>query len=487
MKVKFLKDSSVFFITSIITSGLGFITLPIYTRHLSAGDYGILTLFFLFGSIIVNLGSLGLMNASYRYYFEYKNEQRSFQIFNTTNVIFNLITFIFIGSIIYYSASWISNNILANRISPRLLQLSYLSGCLNYFIQFFLHLLAAQLKTIPFAIISIIKIIFDILLSFYFIFLFSLTYMARINATLISQGIIFVISFIAIKNLFTFKFSFNSLKKSLLFSYPTTPTTIINLAYQSFDKTMIINYRDIASLGYYNIGEKFAGIFKITTDSITRVFNPFFQEKAHEDSLESKKDIMNLFYDLSSIYLVGAFAVICFSEELIKLLTTEEFYPSIYLAPLFVFYYLFGAVFPMLALNQIMYGKKLIFQIPVSMTSIIINISLNIFLIPKYGAIGAVITTAFTALISDSLLLYFGQKAFQLPINFRKLITGFILIILFTLPIYYLMYSDMQILQKIFFKIFIFLSFWFSLYKLSLFNKDLISLVINILKKTALS
>ena len=32
-------------------------------------------------------------------------------------------------------------------------------------------------------------------------------------------------------------------------------------------------------------------------------------------SLESKKHIMNLFYDLSSIYLVGAFAVICFSED----------------------------------------------------------------------------------------------------------------------------------------------------------------------------
>ena len=77
MDNKFIKDSSVFFITTIITSGLGFITLPIYTRHLSPADYGVLAMFLLFGSVIVNLVSVGLMTSSYRYYFEYKNEQFS--------------------------------------------------------------------------------------------------------------------------------------------------------------------------------------------------------------------------------------------------------------------------------------------------------------------------------------------------------------------------------------------------------------------------
>mgnify|MGYP003763026129 CR=1 FL=1 len=67
-----------------------------------------------------------------------------------------------------------------------------------------------------------------------------------------------------------------------------------------------------------------------------------------------------------------------------------------------------GAVMGVPAHDQrdFIFAKKLIFQLPVSIISIISNILLNIILIPRYGAIGAVVATAVSALIADSLLLY---------------------------------------------------------------------------------
>jgi len=294
--------------------------------------------------------------------------------------------------------------------------------------------------------------------------------MARVNAILISQIIILFCIFFAVKNLFTNKFSLTYLKESLLYSYPNVPLTVSGLAYQSFDKVMITNYRDMSDLGNYNIGEKFASIFKIATDSITRVFNPYFLEKAQEDSLESKQEIVHRFYDLTGIYLIGAFTIICFSEELIKLLTTPEYYPSIYIAPIFVFYYLIGSILSMVSVSQIMYAKKLIFQFPVSIVSISINISLNILLIPLYGAIGAVIATAITALVADVLLLYFGQRAYFLPINYKKLVNILFLIILCTIPVYFLVSSDIHFMLKIFYKALLIIIFIFILTKLSVFS-----------------
>ena len=168
------------------------------------------------------------------------------------------------------------------------------------------------------------------------------------------------------------------------------------------------------------------------------------------------------------------------------MLTTEEFYPSIYIAPLFVFYYLFGAILAMLAVNQIMFSKKLIYQLPVSVISILLNISLNIILIPKFGAIGAVIATAVSALIGDSMLLYMGQRAFLLPLNLGKLVKMFFLFILFTVTVYYLMFLDIQILVKIILKILILCIFGFSLYKLSIFSKSLKSLIYMIISKNSI-
>ncbi len=478
-KVKFIKDSSYFLFTSLVTGGLGFITLPIYTRHLSPSDYGILVLFFLFGSTVVGIVSFGLLNSSYRYYFEYKSDLNKFRIFNTTNAIFTLIFLMIVGIFIYYSANWISKSLFNSEISPKLLQLSYIYGCLNYFIQAILLLLAAQLKSFTFAIISICKIVLDISLSFYFIFSLSLTYMARVNAILISQIVIIFCAFITVKHLFTNKLSFVSLKESLLYSYPNLPGSLIGLGYQSFDKVMIVNYQDMSSLGNYNIGEKFASVFLLITESINRVFTPYFQDNSHENSSDSRHNIVRTFYDLSGIYLLGAFAIICFSEELIKLLTTPEFYPSIFIAPIFVFYYLFGAILSMLSVNQIMYTKKLIFQIPVSVVSLTINISLNILLIPKYGAIGAVFSTAIAALASDCLLLYFGQRVYFLPLNYKKLVSMFLLIILFTVPVYLLMFSEIHYLFKILYKILFLFVFIFFLYKMSIFSSNIKKILTN--------
>ena len=177
---------------------------------------------------------------------------------------------------------------------------------------------------------------------------------------------------------------------------------------------------------------------------------------------------------MSTLYFIGAFLLICFSEELIKVLTTEEYYMSIYLAPLFIYYYLTGATLGMLSVNQIMFGKKLIYQLPVSIVDIFINVGLNIILIPRYGVIGAVIATAISALIADSLLLYFGQRAFYLPINIKRLISMFCIMVLFTIPIYILMIPNIHVMAKVLSKIIFIMLFIYSFYKMSLINKNII-------------
>ena len=58
---------------------------------------------------------------------------------------------------------------------------------------------------------------------------------------------------------------------------------------------------------------QFLGGFGITT--MTTYNNPYFQDKAHEGPLKSKHDIVRRFYSLSGLFLLGAFTIICFSEE----------------------------------------------------------------------------------------------------------------------------------------------------------------------------
>ena len=95
----------------------------------------------------------------------------------------------------------------------------------------------------------------------------------------------------------------------------------------------------------------------------------------------------------------------------------------------------------------------MIYQLPSSFIAIITIIALNLILIPKYGALGAVISTALSALVSDSFLLFYGQKCFPVPLSLKKIFYMFSILGLFIIPIYLLMIIKIHFLSKILVKI----------------------------------
>jgi len=454
----FLKDSTIYVSATVFFSAISFLTLPIYTRYLSPADYGVVALFVMFGGVLAGLLSLGLNTASYRYYFQFKEDRDSFKILNSTNMLFVLCVYLLSGFFVFHLADWFSSRLFNGQISGNLLRLSFISGCLEYFFGHITLLLAAQIRSITFSVITVSRILLNTAFSFYFIFVYSYTYLARIYAILFTQIIMVICLLILTRDLFGIRFSLSSLNKSIRFSYPKVPGTIIGLVYSSFDKTMLNKYKGLTSLGYYNFGAKFASLMKMVMDSVEKTWSPFFMQKAHENTEKAKRVIVNRFFEVAFIHMLIGLGIICFSEEMIKLLTTKEYYPAMYVTPLYVYYYLFG-IGGHLSVNQIMFGEKMLFLLPSSIVSIILNISLNILLIPKFGAVGAAIATAIAALGASVILLYFGLRAYPLPLGKRKFAGMYLLLMAFTVPIYPIMAAEMNFIVKIVFKIVIILGF----------------------------
>ena len=180
--------------------------------------------------------------------------------------------------------------------------------------------------------------------------------------------------------------------------------------------------------------------------------------QAHENSVYAREDIIRRFYEIAFLFMTVGLSIVFFSEEMIKLLTTKAFYPSMYVVPLYVYYYLF-AVMGTLSMNQISFAKKMGYLLPTSVGGIIINVILNIILIPKYGAVGAAGATAVTAMLNNILSLYFGMKLYPLPLGKWKLITMYLIVIAFTIPVYPIMLADMPVIIKISIKLVLVLSF----------------------------
>jgi len=374
--------------------------------------------------------------------------------------------------IIYFTKNWISATLFSNEIKSNLILWSFISGCLEYFIIYFTALLTAQLRSSLYSIIIIARSILRVAIAFYLIFVFSFTFMSLIYAMLITQLIIVIILFIVNKHILTIKFSISLFKKSLKFSYPNVLRLIIGLINLSFDKIMLVKITGVVTpVGYYSVAQKSAYTFKLFKDSVDKSWIPFFMQKAHENKSSSKDEIIEKFFEIAFIYMLAALTLISFSEELVKLLTTKEFYPVMYMIPLFILYYAVG-IFGSLSIQQIQFSEKTQYILPASVVGIIMNITLNIIFIPLYGIYGALLSLIVCTIIGNSIHLYFGFKLFPININKIKMLFIVLLIVVYTIPIYIIMYLKFHLIIGILMKFFILYLFTMTSVKFGYVSKE---------------
>ena len=79
-----------------------------------------------------------------------------------------------------------------------------------------------------------------------------------------------------------------------------------------------------------------------------------------------------------------------------------------------------------------------------SITGMTLNIIFNIIFIPKYGALGAVIALTLAMFFSSLVVFYFAFKLCPIPINWTKFISIFVILFIFSVPIYFIMHFDLN-------------------------------------------
>ena len=452
-KNSYLTGASLYVISSIISFGIMIICLPIYTRLLNPEEYGITIVFIIFGKLVCGFFHFSLHDATYRFYFEYKDKLEAFRKLNSSNLLFLVCSFFICYLIIYFSAGLFSDKIFDGQLNQNLINLSLISGFLDYLFLYLMTILTALLRAKEHSLISILFMVLNTGFSIFFMLYYSLTYMGRVYGIIISQLVIVLILFKICKHTFSFNFSIKMLKKSLKYAIPYYPIMLLGISQNYLDKTILSSSKGNASLAQYSIGINFANILKTIMDAVSKSWNAFMISSALKNSEESKNDIIEKFYYMAVFFMILGLGITYFSEEAIKILTTKEYHKAIWITPIYIFFYLF-AIVGYLTQMQLSIAEKMKFLIPGTIVSGITNIILNLTLIPIYGMIGAAIAAAFTSLVSQLFIFYYGMKVFPLEINKRKLLKLYILLILFTVPAYFLYALEINIILKLLIKFF---------------------------------
>ena len=447
-----IQNTSFYLSASVFTIFVNFLTLPIFTRFLGPEDYGIIGMFILFGNILVAILSIGFRTALYGLYFKLKKEE--FRIINTSSFLFLIILFSsFFYLILEQSGNYIADKVFNNTLTPEILYLGYLNGCINYFYQYFLQIFVAQKRARLFFIITVMQITLNASITFYFLYFLSYSFMGALYGLLFANIIVFLISFFIHRRLFILLLRLDYFLRLVKFGFPLIFNTIIDSFYAIFDKTMLLNYRGLMDVGHYDFANRFNIILKSFIDAFGKSFSPDFIEVISSGKRESEK-ITNSFFQIFFIISFFGLFIAYFSEEALIVLTTPDFYIVKLIVPLVILYYLFS-VMGLLSINQFIASENMQPMAYISFLTALINIILNIILIPRIGVYGAAISTSLAAFISNIMLLYYSHKTVGFKIDYRKITIQYLNIFVFLLLGFLVISLNLNIYIKIPIKLFL--------------------------------
>jgi len=420
MSLKVFRNSAYYMLSSLLPTFVGFIMLPVYSRYLSPGDYGVVALVLSLQSFLPLVMTLQIHNSISRFYFDYKDDKIKLRIFITTILIVVFVLSTLVLLILYLYLDQIISFIFPKTIGyNNFFLLGVFTSFVGVYKSFFINLIRVQQKAKLFMKISLSLFVIILIINILEVIIFKKGAYGIIEASLISAIISFVVYLFMVKNLFILRIDFTMLKNPLKFSIPLIPHSLSGLIFMYSDRIILEKYVTLSAIGLYMFSDKISMIFKMLVNEFNRAFSPYFNEK----SMESKENAINEVQNISLIFIYFTAMLIIilslFSVEIVYWLFDERYFDTWMMIPLLSSAYIFRSLY-CFSSSGLFYEKKTGKVAIITIIAGLVNITLNLLFIPTYGIMVAIYTTIFSFFLTFVMSELISYKIYYLQLNIKK-------------------------------------------------------------------
>jgi len=413
------KNTFIYGIGTVAVKSVTFFFIPLYTHYLSVFEVGIIVLLEVLEVLYIAIAPLGIFGALWRFFNPEKKAGREKE-FISSNILFIFAVNAVFCTILFFCASFISEVYLSA---------SNLTGLVRvHVIVMFMGLSRTVLFTLfriyeqAFRFITFVFIDFSllILISLYFVIGLDLGLRGVIYAKVITGSLVLIFVLFYFVKQFGLHYVHKYVVRSLRFGFPLMFNGISLLVLSTSDRFFIKEMISVEASGIYGISYKFGMILNMVfVMPLVQSWLPvlFRLENAPEQKVTYQK-IALYYVQIGSLLML---AIVVASKYMLKITTIEEYHYGIIIVPWVAFaYLLFG-------LQNIFKAGALIHNKTLQMTqygalAAVINIVLNIVLIPTFGILGAAIATALSYFILMFFMFRLSQKYLHINWLWKKMI-----------------------------------------------------------------
>ena len=400
---------------SIVSKLIAVALLPLYTRYLTTGDYGVAEVMFaavVSASIVVRLG---LIEALLRFY--YKDGEDPARVVASSFAA--LFWFATLAALIALPFAGPISEALLPESAPDLARISIAGLWVLTLNEYLLTLFRLEERARAFFLTTIINVLAAIALTV--ILVVGMEEGARgllIGSYASGAAVVLALIFVHRRRL-SLRFERPLLRRLLRFGLPTMPAELSLYGLNFVDRLIIIHVAGASQAGLYSIGVKFAQAVNVLVRGFQLAWPPLaYSIRDDDEARRVYATVVTLFVAGCAFVVTGMWLL---SRWLVRALAAPEFFASYKVIGLISAATTLYALYMVLVVILGRTGRTE-FNFPATAAALVANIALNLALVPPLGIVGAAIALVASYIVVLALMYVFTQRLFPVPYEWGRLL-----------------------------------------------------------------
>lgn len=395
-----------YLLPTLVTSAVPLATFPILTRVLSIEDYGAWGLAVAYGVVATGIANLGLTVGYERNFFQHDTDEERGRLLYSVLACVTLALAV-VGAVTWLARASIARAIVGHEMFGTLVVVAFAANAVtsikSYCLLYFKNTRQARLHTMY----SVDETVLGALASVGLVVWAGWGPLGLVAGQLGAAVVVLGLVMIRLRREVRPGWSWPMVSDALAISLPLTPRIFLGVLGNHFDKYLISQLGTLGGVGLYAAGQRLAYVVFQFLTALGNVFTPTVYERLMSNVPAVQRSVGAYLAPFAWVTAGFALAVSLFAEEALWVLTSGEFRqagPIVSLLALSYGVMFFGKV------PQLTVARRTGLTSVVTLVSLALNIAINLYTVPRWGAVGAAGGTAVATILSTGLAVVLGQR-----------------------------------------------------------------------------
>jgi O-antigen/teichoic acid export membrane protein len=407
-----LKDALVYLMGQAARNVISFVMLPVYMHLIRSSEYGAYELMNRAGTFAGIFISLAIPRAMMRIY-ALRDEREWKNTVVSTALIFSACWGLLLAGACIAASGPLSQAVSKKAGYNTLFALIMLSAWFDAGIQTPMSHMRAKGQSVWFAATSISRLIVGVSLNIYLVVVLRLGIAGIVYTTSVVAAAFWLLLAIKTFRETGLKVSREALVPMLRFGIPLAMSGIPLFVLHFGDRFILGRYASVAAVGTYAVGYRFGMLVGVlVNDPFGLAYEPYsYAIEKRPDAKRIYSRVMT-YYALAGLLVFVALSV--FGRDIIRLGRAPDYYAAQWVIPWVALGYVFYGVSNTARLGLMLSGRTGL-TVPLNAAAAVANVALNFVLVPRFGIIGAAMSTTFSFALLAIINYVVSYRVYPIP------------------------------------------------------------------------